>query len=192
MSRPIRHEKGLRARGQATTLIVSKPGRSVPGKESAAACSGNSPDMPPTATILAVPVHRSLQVFATSGLIIVTDAPVSIRALIGHSGNSSPTSLPSSTSKRVALTRMGICGPSWSKTTGLPRHFTDGTSVNQVNGLLCRDLLHQKTTTYACAHTGAEGRRVVIVEPLDSGTSNDHESTGVRAQPILPVLFEYS
>ncbi|PYX36056.1 MAG: hypothetical protein DMG75_11850 [Acidobacteria bacterium] len=74
MSRPIKQEKnGRRMIGHATTRTPSKLGRRDPGNDIAAACSGNSPASPPTATILARLVCRSLQVLPICGLIIVTE-----------------------------------------------------------------------------------------------------------------------
>jgi len=159
MSRPIKQEKnGRRMIGHATTRTASKLGRRDPGNDIAAACSGNSPASPPTATILARLVCRSLQVLPICGLIIVTEAPVSISALTFQSGKSSPTALPSSSSNGVALMRMSIRGPCCSNSAGL----------DEIYRFLRANLLHEKLAVNSeRLQPGSKRRLLIRVEASD-------------------------
>src|SRR6266478_5020422 len=172
MSRPIRQEKkGCRMIGQATTRIASKPGNCVLGNEIAAACSGYSPKAPPTALILALPVCRSLQVAAISGLMTVTDAPVSISAVTGNSGKCKPIPRPSSNSNRAAVIIIWIQGP-----PGDRGNFTDGISMDQIDRLLCSYLLHEELAIESeFLQSRLQCGLVIIKEPGDIAVSDDHE-----------------
>ena len=63
---------------------------------------------------------------AICGFITVSDAPVSINAWTGSSRNSNPIALPSSSSGRVVLIKISICGPSRRSLLGFGRHPAEG------------------------------------------------------------------